>query len=65
VFNEPETSLHTDVLPALGDLIATAAEHAQVVVTTHSSDLADHLVSRADATAHHLVRNADGSTSLT
>ena len=37
VLNEPETSLHPQVLPALGRLIKDAATHTQVVVITHLS----------------------------
>jgi predicted ATPase len=36
VLNEPETSLHPDLLPALANLVVTAAKDAQVVVVTHS-----------------------------
>lgn len=39
VLNEPETSLHPDLLPALGRLIALAAQRSQVIVVTHSSRL--------------------------
>jgi predicted ATPase len=39
VLNEPETSLHPDLLPALAALISTAAERAQVVVVTHARPL--------------------------
>ena len=39
VLNEPETSLHPDLLPALGRLIGQAAERSQVVVVTHASRL--------------------------
>jgi predicted ATPase len=39
VLNEPETSLHPDLLAALARLIARAAEHSQVVVVTHASPL--------------------------
>ncbi|MFY9510909.1 MAG: AAA family ATPase, partial [Rubrivivax sp.] len=39
VLNEPETSLHPDLLPALGRLIARAAHETQVFVVTHSSRL--------------------------
>lgn len=37
VLNEPETSLHTDLLPALGRLIARASERSQVIVVSHAS----------------------------
>ena len=43
VLNEPETSLHPDLLPALGRLIARAAERSQVVVVSHAPPLIDAL----------------------
>jgi predicted ATPase len=39
VLNEPESSLHPDLLPALATLIARACEGSQVVVVTHSAPL--------------------------
>ncbi|TWD82746.1 putative ATPase [Kribbella amoyensis] len=36
VLNEPETSLHPDLLPALANLVVTAATDTQVIVVTHS-----------------------------
>ena len=45
VLNEPETSLHPDLLPALGRLIAQAAERAQVIVVSHAPLLIDSLQS--------------------
>lgn len=39
VLNEPETSLHPDLLPALAALIATAAKETQLVVVSHASPL--------------------------
>jgi predicted ATPase len=48
VLNEPESSLHADLLPALADLIGSAAENTQVVVTTHSNALADALLDHHD-----------------
>ncbi len=39
VLNEPETSLHPDLLQALARLIARAAESTQVWVVSHSSKL--------------------------
>lgn len=41
--NEPETSLHPDLLPPLGRLIARAAERAQVLVVSHAPGLVDAL----------------------
>ncbi len=43
VLNEPETSLHPDLLAALARLIARAAERSQVIVVTHSARLIDSL----------------------
>jgi predicted ATPase len=39
VLNEPETSLHPDLLPALGRLISRAAETTQVWVVSHARRL--------------------------
>jgi len=39
VLNEPETSLHPDLLPALGRLISRAARDTQVWVVSHASRL--------------------------
>jgi predicted ATPase len=43
VLNEPETSLHADLQPALARLIARASEHTQIVVVTHSQGLVEAL----------------------
>lgn len=48
VLNEPETSLHPDLLPALGRLIAQAAERTQVVVVSHAVGLIDALQRQPD-----------------
>jgi predicted ATPase len=47
--NEPETSLHPDHLPALGRLIARAAQRSQVWIVTHSRELATALENAAGA----------------
>jgi predicted ATPase len=39
ILNEPETSLHPDLLPPLARLIATASERSQVVVVSHAATL--------------------------
>ena len=39
VLNEPETSLHPDLLPALARLIARTAERSQVIVVSHAARL--------------------------
>ncbi len=39
VLNEPETSLHPDLLPPLGRLITQAARHSQIIAVSHSPGL--------------------------
>lgn len=39
VLNEPETSLHPDLLPALGRLIVKASRHTQMIVVSHAPRL--------------------------
>jgi predicted ATPase len=43
VLNEPETSLHPDLLPPLARLIAHASKRSQVVVVSHAPPLIDAL----------------------
>jgi predicted ATPase len=62
VLNEPETSLHADLLPALARLIARASEHTQIVVVTHSQGLVQALTI-AGAQPLCLVKDF-GATSL-
>lgn len=56
VLNEPETSLHPDLLPPLARLIARAAERTQLVVVTHSSALVDRLTEAGQATLRDGLR---------
>jgi predicted ATPase len=53
VLNEPETSLHPDLLAPLARLIAGAAERSQVVVVSHASGLIDAL--QADPRCHSVL----------
>lgn len=55
VLNEPETSLHPDLLPALGRLIARAARSSQVIVVSHSSRLIASLEDAAADSLRYLV----------
>ena len=43
VLNEPETSLHPDLVPPLATMIRSAAANTQVVVVTHSAAMRTHL----------------------
>jgi predicted ATPase len=60
--NEPEASLHADLLPSLAALITGAATRGQVLVTTHATGLADRLA--ADGALVHRIHKVDGATRL-
>jgi predicted ATPase len=49
ILNEPETSLHPDLLPPLARLIAQAAKRSQVVVVSHAEPLVSALSAAPDA----------------
>jgi predicted ATPase len=61
VLNEPESSLHAALMPALAALVVEAAERSQVVVVTHSPDLVRAL--RPEARLVELVK-AGGVTTI-
>ncbi|WP_326542140.1 AAA family ATPase [Pseudorhodoferax sp.] len=64
VLNEPETSLHPDLLPALGRLIAQAARASQVVVVTHAPRLLAALDGAAVDTQRLALHKPLGETQL-
>jgi predicted ATPase len=49
ILNEPETSLHPDLLPPLARLIAQAAKRSQIVVVSHAGALVSALAAAPDA----------------
>ena len=49
VLNEPETSLHPDLFPALAALVLTASQRCQLVIVTHSQPLIAHLTEQGRA----------------
>jgi predicted ATPase len=59
--NEPETSLHPSLLPALARTIAKAAERTQIWVVTHSQALADAIASESGAVPREVIRTEDGT----
>ena len=63
VLNEPETSLHPDLLPALSRLIVQAARRSQVIVVSHAAGLIDRLQSEPDCHAI-VLRKAFGDTQV-
>jgi predicted ATPase len=56
VLNEPETSLHPELIRPLSQLIAAGAERTQVVVVSHSRQLIDALTHDAEPTRIELVK---------
>lgn len=63
VLNEPETSLHPDLLPALARLISNAADNAQIIVVSHAEQLIKELERSSNCTRLHLVKGF-GETKL-
>lgn len=63
VLNEPETSLHPDLLPALARLIARVAAHSQVLVVSHAARLIASL-EREDASESLVLEKHFGATRL-
>jgi len=57
VLNEPETSLHPDLLAPLARLIARAAEKTQVLVVSHAVELVSELGREAGARQYNLTKS--------
>lgn len=57
VLNEPETSLHPDLLPALARLIVAAAERAQILVVSHAALLIRALEEAGGCARLHLEKS--------
>jgi len=56
VLNEPETSLHPDLLPALARLIVRASENTQIWVVSHAKLLIDELSNAPQCNAIRLEK---------
>lgn len=59
--NEPENSLHPNLLPMLARLIVKAAERSQVWVVTHARELADAIAAESGVLPREVIRNDDGT----
>lgn len=57
VLNEPETSLHPDLLPALARLIRSASARCQVIVVSHAQALIEELKQQRDCRQLHLEKS--------
>lgn len=62
VLNEPETSIHFDLLKPMADLITAASENSQILLTTHSKELARAL--RLKGATTYELEKIDGATCL-
>lgn len=49
VIEEPELGLHPDLLPTLRELLVSASEKTQLIVTTHSTQLVDAMTEHAES----------------
>jgi predicted ATPase len=63
VLNEPETSLHPDLLPALARLVLEAANHTQIIVVSHAQKLIEPLITHPLCARLHLFKDF-GETTL-
>ncbi|MGB0843684.1 MAG: AAA family ATPase [Alphaproteobacteria bacterium] len=61
ILNEPETSLHQDLLIPLADLIVEASRQTQVIVVTHSTTLSERIAEQTGVMPLHLVK-VEGET---
>jgi predicted ATPase len=70
VLNEPETSLHPDLIPALARLIIAASATCQIIVVSHAQPLIQALAQAPESRRLHLEKSfgetmLSGSTILT
>lgn len=63
VLNEPETSLHPDLLPALARLVLAAARHTQIILVSHAQKLIEELTTHPLCRRLHLQKDF-GETTL-
>ena len=62
--NEPETSLHPDLLLPLATLVADAGRRSQIWITTHSEPLAS-AIARLSGTEPITLAKVHGETRIT
>lgn len=59
---EPELGLHPDILPGLADLLRSASERTQIIVTTHSDILVDAMTEAPECVV--ICEKHDGKTEM-
>ena len=62
--NEPEASVHPDLLSPLADLVARASKFSQIWVITHSFDLAKLISERCNVDPIELEKKDDGASKI-
>ena len=62
VLNEPETSLHGDLLPQLARLITAASADTQLVVVSHARPLIEAMLDAGEVHEHRLVKRLGETT---
>ena len=55
ILNEPEASLHADLIAPLAELIAKASRDSQILVVSHSKPLVDAITEYCEAKVVDLV----------
>ena len=60
---EPELGLHPDILPTVADLLKSASERTQLIVTTHSDILVDAMTAPPECVV--VCEKHDGKTEMT
>lgn len=61
VLNEPETSLHPDLLAPLARLMVSACSQSQLIVVSHAPALIEELM-RTGTPTHHILKKEVGET---
>lgn len=64
VFNEPEASLHPDLLAPLAEALVIASRRSSIWVVSHARPLVAALQARAEVTRIDLERDEDGATRI-
>lgn len=55
IINEPESSLHADLMSPLAELVAGVAEGTQILIVTHSNELTTEITKRCETKVVDLV----------
>lgn len=61
VLNEAESSLHRDLLEPLAELLARASDYSQILIVTHSTELAELISEKCETRRIDLI-NHQGKT---